>query len=319
MAILAQMETTMRRTSLLPLVTCLVGFSTALAWTASHAQNGDPLRKSVLDANVRFDSALASDNRAALDEILDPEFTWIFPDGSYYGRSDTLQALPDAATSTTGEESSVAERAYGRVRALEVSSGLVRALRIWVLRPDGWRLLHMNELVKAPEPQGAPRPYRAAYRDTVPVQACDNPCEAVPYVPATQRSLDALRSWQQQELGSHTMDMELWGSYVTDEWISQRAGSPQNSKERRIRLTDRRAEHGVAGSTQATVLQMRLYDLEDAVLMVSLTQGLRGRPEYRTRIFVHDGERADGGDRYKMAESYGQVVAASAVFERVPD
>lgn len=62
---------------------------------------------------------------------------------------------------------------------------------------------------------------------------------------------------------------------------------------------------------------MRLIDLDDAVLMVSLTQGLRGRPEYRSRIFVHDGQRPDGGDRYKMAESYGQVVAASPVFERV--
>ena len=62
---------------------------------------------------------------------------------------------------------------------------------------------------------------------------------------------------------------------------------------------------------------MQLVDLEDAVLMVSLTQVLRGRPEYRSRIFVHDGERADGGPRYKMAESYGQAVEDSAAFERV--
>ena len=61
---------------------------------------------------------------------------------------------------------------------------------------------------------------------------------------------------------------------------------------------------------------MRLHDLKDAVLMVSLTQGLRGRPEYRTRIFVHDGTRADGGPLYKMAESYGQAVVGAPVFER---
>jgi hypothetical protein len=306
----------MRRAFSPAFVSSLAGFAAAFVGTTSVAQNGDSLSDSVLEANTRFDNALASDNRGVLDTVLDPEFTWIFPDGSYYGRSDTLQALPDTATSTTGEPSAVAERAYGRVRALEVSSGLAKALRIWALRPDGWRLLHMNEVVKAPERTGEPRPYRPSYRDTVDVMSCDNPCEAVPYVPATQRSLDALRSWQQQELGSHLMDMELWGSYVTDEWISQRAGSPQQTKDGRIRGTNVRAENGVTGSTQATVLQMRLYDLEDAVLMVSLTQGLRGRPEYRTRIFVRDGQRADGGDRYKMAESYGQAVAASAVFER---
>lgn len=301
------------------LVTSLLALSMSLAWTAGRAQDGDPLSETVLEANSAFDSALASDNREALDELLDPEFTWIFPDGSFYGRSDTLQALPDSAPSTTGEPISVDERAYGRVRALEVSSGLVRALRIWVLRPEGWRLIHMNELVKAPEREGGPRPYRPAYRDTVPVPDCDNPCENVPYVPTTERARDALISWQRQEYGAHTMDMDLWGAYVTDDWVGQRAGGVRNPKERRIRVTERRIEHGVTGSAQATVLQMRLYDLEDAVLMVSLTQGLRGRPQYRSRIFVHDGERADGGPRYKMAESYGQAVEGTPVFERVQD
>ncbi len=309
----------MQRSTLLSAFLSLVGVSSFVAWTDADAQSGRAVNQSAIQANTAFDNALASDNSPGLENLLDPEFSWIFPDGSYYGRSDTLAALPDSAPSTTGEAITVVERAYGRVRALEVSSGLVRALRIWVLRPNGWRLLHMNELVKAPEREGEPPPYRAAYRDTVPVQSCDNPCETVPYTPATQRSLDALRSWQQQELGSHLMDMELWGSYVTDDWVSYRAGSVANSKERRIRLTNRRAENGVTGSTQATVLQMRLYDLTDAVLMVSLTQGLRGRPEYRTRIFVHDGQRSDGGPRYKMAESYGQVVAGAHVFERAQD
>jgi len=307
------------RSALTPLIVLLAGLAASLAWAEGHAQSRDSLSASVLEANEKFDSALASDNRAALEQTLDPEFTWIFPDGSFYGRSDTLLALPNAATSTTGEPIDVVERAYGRVRAIEVSSGLVMALRIWVLRPDGWRLIHMNELVRAPETGGAPGPDRRSYRDTVAVQPCDNPCEAVPYLPTTQHSIDALRSWQQQELGSHLMDMDLWGAYVTDDWVAQRAGGRSNPKTRRIELSNARVEQGVTGNTQATVLQMRLIDLDDAVLMVSLTQGLRGRPEYRSRIFVHDGQRPDGEDRYKMAESYGQVVAASPVFERVPE
>jgi hypothetical protein len=302
------MEMLMKRFFSLRLLTCFV--------VASLLGTANAQTQTVLDANAAFDTALSRNNRAALDALLDPEFTWIFPDGSFYGRSDTLMALPDAASSATGEAISVAERVYGRVRAVEVSSGLVRALRIWVMRPEGWRLIHVNELVKAPERDGGPAPYRPAYRDTVPVPDCDNPCDTVPYTPTTQRSLDALRSWQRQELGGHTMDMDLWGSYVTDDWVAYRAGGVANPKERRIRLTNRRADNGVTGTAQATVLQMRLYDLEDAVLMVSLTQGLRGRPEYRTRIFVHDGERADGGARFKMAESYGQAIASSPVFER---
>jgi ketosteroid isomerase-like protein len=309
----------MKRLFIPPLCLSLVAVS-LLVSTESRAQAGRDAVRTVREANSAFDTALANKDRGALDGLLDPEFTWIFPDGSYYGRSDTLAAMPASAPSKTGKKITVAERAYGRVRALEVSSGLVRALRIWVMRPGGWRLIHTNELITAPQSEADRIPYRpAASSDTLPVPPCDNPCETVPYVPATQRSLDALRSWQQQELGSHLMDMDLWGSYVTDTWVGQRAGGVPDPKQRRIRLTLERAARGVKRNAQATVLQMRLYDLEDAVLMVALTQGRRGKPQYRTRIFVHDGERPDGGARYKMAESYGQVVADAPVFDRLGD
>ncbi|MDG2088355.1 MAG: nuclear transport factor 2 family protein [Arenicellaceae bacterium] len=282
----------------------------------SYAQMEGQDAQTVLTSNATFEQAMEERNRGVIDRLLDPDFSWIFPEGSYYGRPETIAALPQTAPGKTGETISIAERAYGNVRALEVSSGLVRALRIWVLRAEGWRLLHINELVKRAEPEGDPGPYRVAYRDTLPVPVCDNPCETVPYLPTSQRSKDALLSWQQQEIGAHTMDMDLWGAYVTDDWVGLRAGAQRNPKARRIALTNRRKENGVFGSAQSTVLQMRLYDLEDAVLMVSLTQGLRGRPEYRTRIFVHDGTRADGGPLYKMAESYGQAVFGAPVFER---
>ena len=293
----------------------LVGLALLLASSPSQAQT-------VLEANAAFDAALAGRNRGSLDALLDAEFTWVFPDGSYYGRLDTLVAMPPSATAKTGQPGRIAERPYGRVRVLEVSSALMMGLRVWVQRAEGWRLIHINELQAA-----APRDSRAgaaapaaasASRATVAVPACENPCKSVPYVPTTPRSRDALLSWQQQELGSHLMDMMLWGSYVTDDWVSQRGGSPAQTKQERIRGTLRRVEQGTSRNAQAAVLQMRLIDLEDAVLMVSLTQGQNEPPEYRSRIFIHDGTRADGGARYKMAESYGQAVADSPSFDRVP-
>ena len=302
------------------LVVSVLGLGLGLPASPAHGQTAPGRHTTPQDANAAFDAALAAGNRGAVDGLLDPEFSWIFPDGSFYGRSDTLLAMPPSATSKTGQPARLAERAYGRVRVLEVSSALMMGLRVWVQRAEGWRLIHINELQAAPPRDSATAPAAPAtpaYRDTVAVPDCSNPCESVPYVPTTPRSRDALRSWQQQELGSHLMDMTLWGSYVTDNWVSQRGGSPAQTKDARIRETNRRAGQGVTRSAQATVLQMRLTDLDDAVLMVSLTQVLRGRPEYRSRIFVHDGTRADGGPRYKMAESYGQVVADSAAFERV--
>jgi len=302
------------------LIPSLLGFALGFVASPSFGQTAATRYATPIDANAAFDAALAAGNRAALDGLLDAEFSWIFPDGSFYGRADTLQARPASATSKTGQAARVAERAYGRVRVLEVSSALAMGLRVWVQRPEGWRVIHINELQAAAPRAGGAAPAAAAapaYRDTVAVPDCKNPCESVPYVPTTPRNRDALLSWQQQELGSHLMDMALWGSYVTDNWVSQRAGTPAQTKEARIRETNRRAEQGTRRSSQATVLQMRLTDLDDAVLMVALTQVLRGKPEYRSRIFVHDGTRADGGPRYKMAESYGQVVADSPAFERV--
>ena len=294
---------------------CVLLTLLAVTATPSNAQTASGL--TARDANAAFDAALAGGDRARLEALLDPEFTWVFPDGSFYSRLDTLLGTPASATSRTGQAARIAERAYGRVRVLEVASATMMGLRVWVERPRGWRLIHINELDTASPTSSTPAPARPASRATEAVPACDNPCRSVPYVPATPRSRDALLSWQQQELGSHLMDMTLWGSYVTDTWVSQRGGSPAQTKEARIRGTLRRLEQGTTRNAQAAVLQMRLIDLEDAVFMVALTQGLGERPEYRSRIFIHDGTRADGGPRYKMAESYGQAVADSPSFDRV--
>ena len=64
-------------------------------------------------------------------------------------------------------------------------------------------------------------------------------------------------------------------------------------------------------SAQSTVLQMRLIDLDDAVLMVMLGQPLDGKPFYASRVLVN----RDG--RYQMAASYHTDIQDSPSFRLV--
>ena len=272
------------------------------------AQTGD-----LLAANAALDEALTGDNTAATDRLLDPEFTWVFKDGSHSSRFDVLSLLPDPGTSN-GEEQEIMERVYGKVGVVQVFSGTVRALRVWANRPDGWKLVHINELDVAPE--YATR--GGAYRDTLPndqLPDCVNPCTLIPTHPATPGELAAMQSWQGQEIAAATMNMSYedgWAYYAAQENVGQFNGRPSgNPKQVRLEGTYARIERGIKKSAQSTVLQMNLVDLGDAVLMVMLGQPLDGKPFYASRVLVN----RDG--RYQMAASYHTDIQGAPAFRQV--
>jgi hypothetical protein len=255
---------------------------------------------SLLAASAALDEAFLGGNTEVVNGLLDPEFTWVFKDGSHAFRSDVVRLLPTPGTSN-GEEQEIMERIYGEVGVVQVFSGTVRGLRVWANRPDGWRLVHINELDVDPKYATT----RGAYRDSLPSEQlpdCVNPCTTMPYQPSTPGAQAALESWQGQEIAAATMNMsheDGWAYYVADENIGQHTGRPSgNPKQVRLDGTYRRIEQGVAKSAQATVLQMRLIDLGDAVLMIMVGQPFDGWPYYVSRVLVN----RDG--RYQMAASY---------------
>ena len=153
---------------------------------------------SLLAANATLDDAFLGGNTEAVDGLLDPEFTWVFKDGSHAFRSDVVRLLPRPGTSN-GEEQEIQERIYGKVGVIQVFSGTVRALRVWANRPAGWKLVHINELDVGPEYASR----GGAYRDSLPNEQlpdCVNPCTTVPYQPSTPGAQGALESWQGQEI-----------------------------------------------------------------------------------------------------------------------
>ena len=289
-------------------VAALAAFATTLFSAPSAAQEGD-----LQVANATLDEAFNESNSEVVESLLDPEFTWVFKDGSHASRSDVIRLLPAPGTSN-GEEQEIHVRIYGKVGVVQVFAGTTRALRVWANRPDGWKLVHINELDVGPE--YATR--GGAYRDTLPndqLPDCVNPCTTIPYQPSTPGSQAAMESWQGQEIAAATMNMSYedgWAYYAAEENVGQFNGRPAgNPKQVRLENTFRRIERGIEKSAQSTVLQMRLIDLDDAVLMVMLGQPLDGKPFYASRVLVN----RDG--RYQMAASYHTDIQDAPSFRLV--
>ena len=289
-------------------LTVLTVSAAALVSVPGLAQESD-----LLAANIALDDAFEGSDREGVDGLLDPEFTWVFKDGRHAFRSDAVRLLPAPGTSN-GEEQEIHERIYGRVGVVQVFSGTTRALRVWANRSDGWKLVHINELDVGPE--YATR--GGAYRDSLSsdeLPGCVNPCRVIPYQPSTPGSQGAMESWQGQEIAAATMNMSYedgWAYYAAEENVGQFNGRPAgNPKLVRLENTYQRIERGVEKSAQSTVLQMRLIDLDDAVLMVMIGQPLDGKPFYASRVLVN----RDG--RYQMAASYHTDIQDSPSFRLV--
>jgi hypothetical protein len=277
-------------------------------FTAAAAQESD-----LLATNAALDEAFLGSDTDGVDALLHPEFTYVFKDGSHAFRSDVVRLLPTPGTSN-GEEQEIHERIYGQVGVVQVFSGTTRALRVWNDTADGWKLVHINELDVAPE--YATR--GGAYRDTLSsdqLPDCVNPCTTIPYQPSTAGAQGAMDSWKGQEVAAASMNMSYedgWAYYAAEENVGQFNGRPSgNPKQVRLENTYRRIEQGVEKSAQSTVLQMRLIDMDDAVLMVMIGQPLDGKPFYASRVLVN----RDG--RYQMAASYHTDIQDAPSFRQV--
>jgi len=278
-----------------------VGIVVALAATPASAP--DSSEQAVLQADTSFVQAAQSGNKAAVNKILDTEFTWINSEGVFQDRSEVLQNLPKPVTEN-GSGTGITERIYGRLGVIEAHQGRVYALRIWAKRPSGWRLLHINEITQPeiPEPPGAP----AVVTD------CINPCKTVPLKPATPGAAAALASWQQMETGAFHHDWKTWGYHVAQDDISIASYNtkPTGPSAERVRVnTQREAEHPENHSNPvAPLLWGRLYDF-GAVLMLTEHQDYNGRkPYWASRVWVSK----DG--RYQMEFSWHTVIEGVPAF-----
>ncbi len=267
----------------------------------------------VAAANRAFELAWSKPDKAVVQSMLDPGFTWIDAAGVLLSRDEALANWPaPAAVSSSGD---VSVRIYGaRVALLQVHAGHAYVLRVFVSEPKlGWRLLHVIEAVQTPAPR-YPIIGEADKTGVLPSESgvetdCINPCRGVPFRAPTLNARAAVASWQQMEIGAAARDMNAWGYHVAEEaFLVDSAGDGAMNKKQYISDSMDQKDAGLLTNQAPPMLWGQTYDFGDIVVLLAMQQPYQGRPFYATRVFVN----RDG--RFQMVASYYSAIRNAPTF-----
>src|ERR1051325_11640091 len=145
------------------------------------------LAAAVASADQTFVRAAAAGDGGAVAAVLHQGFTWTDANGRTLNAAHVKQALPKPAIASEAT-AQMASYDYGDVDVVQVNSGKLHTLRVWVKRPAGWRLLVYQE-VKSLD---AAAPAAAAPAKS---GACEDPCGAVPYTPKTAAEREVMKAY----------------------------------------------------------------------------------------------------------------------------
>ena len=243
-----------------------------------------------------FVQAAAKGDVAALGKMLDAEFTWTDAEGKTLRAEEVLRGVPkDALGDESGAE--VSERTYGQVGAVQASRGKVHILRMWVERPEGWRLLVYHEVKQLEQPSASAGSG---------VKECENPCKTVPFKPANEAEQAIIASWQALETGVTAHDAEAWSPHIADEFVQISSNSDHPiSKAGRIETLTKQKASGI-GSAPAPLVSAKMFDFGDAVIMTCLHQPYSGKPIHVSRLWI----KRNG--KWIMSISYQTTIQAGA-------
>jgi len=184
----------------------------------------------------------------------------------------------------------VIEHRYGKLVYVERSEGDKKfSAHFWAQRPNGWRLLHVNDLeVRQRDYQTVPTTFNVP---------CTNPCQVLPYKPLGAGEKSALEAWQEQESGSAG-----WGKRVADNFdqraVNTYGGRSASKKDRfagMLRAQQQNPNRPQIGA--APVAFGRAWDFGESVLWVQLQPTYGDKPYWskprlrqRQRPVADDGE-----------------------------
>jgi hypothetical protein len=250
----------------------------------------------VMQADRQFVQATAKADAAALGKILEAGFTWTDAEGKTLAAEEVLRAVPkDALGDESGVE--VSERTYGQVGAVNVSRGKVHILRMWIQRPEGWRLLVYHEVKQLEQPSTSAGSG---------VKDCENPCKMVPFQPANEAEQAIIGSWQALETGVTAHDAKAWAPHIADEFVQISSNSDHViSKAGRMETLNKQKASGV-GSAPSPLVSAKMFDFGDAVIMTCLHQPQSGKPVHVSRLWI----KRDG--KWIMSISYQTAIQAEA-------
>jgi len=250
----------------------------------------------VMTADHALVMALAKTDNAAAEKMFDEEFVWTNSDGETVTRAKVLKSWPKPPL---GDESGaqVSERSYGQVGAVQVASGKVHILSIWVKRPAGWRLLDYHEVTQR---SGAAPPPGPGTND------CENPCKGVPYTPKDDAEKGILKSWGELETAVTNHDPKGWSPHFLDEFVLIASGGadPVTKAGRLEQLS--KPGFGPAPPQLAANPEVRFIHFGDSVVMIAQANPYSGKPAHISRVWVY----REG--MWRMAFSYQTTIQSAA-------
>ncbi len=228
----------------------------------------------MLHADQAFVEAVNQADGAALDRLLDNDFTWTDFEGKTQTKADVVKKVPKTAIRGS-DNGSRASYTYGDLGDVQENYGRVHLLRVWVKRPSGWKAVVYQEVLSLDAP---PTFAPGAGKD------CENPCKAVPYQPKNATEQQVVTAYSKLETAAMAHNSAVFGTLVADEFVAASSNSDK-LYDKRGRMED--FDHAkMAGVAPTPLVSARMFDFGDAVLMRSEHKPDRGRPLHVTRVWI---------------------------------
>jgi len=268
----------MKRLRLLPIAAVCLAFLTVIEINSADAADDE-------QALLQVDRATFQQGHfssTTQGNLLDPNFTWTDTSGitrtksqfmqDFKSRKESRSGTDQAKGASTNASSSVTAHVYGQLGIVQENSGNTYILRVWVKRPAGWQAL-VYQAVSI----GAPPSFEPTNGE------CKNPCETVPFEPRSSAEREVIQAYQAVERAVTAHNSSEWGAHIADEFFAVTSNSdrPLDKATRMAGLDNRE----VAGIAPFPLVSARMFELGDAMVMISRQQPERGLPLHVTRVW----------------------------------
>ncbi len=224
----------------------------------------------MLRADQAFREAVNRADGAALDRLLDQDFTWTDVEGKTQTKADIVKNVPKVTMQGSGKAYT-----YGNLGDIQENYERMHVLRVWAKRSGEWQAIVYQEVMSLDAPPSfAP----GAGKD------CENPCKSVPYQQKSATERQVITAYSKLETAAMAHNSAIFGTLVADEFV---AASSNSNKlyDKRGRMED--FDHAkMAGVAPTPLVSARMFDFGDAVLMTSEHKPDRGKPLHVTRVWV---------------------------------
>jgi len=232
-----------------------------------------------IQADHALIQAFASADKSALNQLFDPEFTWIDANGESLARRQVLERPPNLGNANVEPQF----RAYDNVVVLRASRERLHVLRIWVHRESGWRIMLYQEVQQVEKSEPTPAPIASG--------DCENPCKSIPFAPETRSEKEAIASWQGVMRAMANNDADAYAPLIADEFTAT-----DTHHDRPYTKSDRLAQikkQKLAGARSAPpeLTGARMFDFGETVMMLAREQRPGGKAYSNTRMWVERGGR----------------------------